>query len=416
MDADGDAVITWASFGQDGNGYAVMARRYSSTGAASSEFQVNEMTGGFQFRPWVEASASGAFVVTWQGHDGASNGIFARRFSSTGAAIGGEFQVNTYSLYQQTRPALAADPAGNFVVVWQQEDLDGGDDDVFGRRFSNNGVAVASEFRVNTFTTGVQSNPVIAVEDDGDFVVVWQRLDPAYHDVFAQRFSSSGTTVGGEFRVNLVTSLHQRYPLIDTDAAGGFIVTWQSNWPDADGSGEAVIARRFSSAGAAIGGEFRVNEYSPNAQVRPWIRVEPDGEFLVVWTSPWDDPFESGGIIGRLFTADAVPLNREFQINSYTPSIQNRPAVAAGGGRFVVAWQSLSQDGEGYGVFAQRLASILPLDVDGNFVVDALTDTILALRYVFGFRGNTLITGAVGPNCTRCDAPSIEAYLSDLAN
>ena len=57
-----------------------------------------------------------------------------------------------------------------------------------------------------------------------------------------------------------------------------------------------------------------------------------------------------------------------------------------------------------------------PTDVDGNFLVDPLTDTLLTLRYAFGFRGNTLITGAVGANCTRCDAPSIEAYLLDLAN
>jgi hypothetical protein len=35
-------------------------------------------------------------------------------------------------------------------------------------------------------------------------------------------------------------------------------------------------------------------------------------------------------------------------------------------------------------------------DVDGNGVVDRLTDTLLALRHAFGFRGATLIAGAVG--------------------
>ena len=45
-------------------------------------------------------------------------------------------------------------------------------------------------------------------------------------------------------------------------------------------------------------------------------------------------------------------------------------------------------------------------------MTDPLTDGLLVLRYLFGFTGDTLITGAVGANCTRCDAPSIEAYLA----
>jgi hypothetical protein len=43
-----------------------------------------------------------------------------------------------------------------------------------------------------------------------------------------------------------------------------------------------------------------------------------------------------------------------------------------------------------------------------------LTDGLLLLRFGFGFSGNTLINGAVGPGCTRCDAASITAYLQSL--
>jgi hypothetical protein len=54
------------------------------------------------------------------------------------------------------------------------------------------------------------------------------------------------------------------------------------------------------------------------------------------------------------------------------------------------------------------------LDIDGNGAADALTDGILILRYLFGFSGATLIDGAVAPDCTRCTAPEIEAYLENL--
>jgi hypothetical protein len=53
-------------------------------------------------------------------------------------------------------------------------------------------------------------------------------------------------------------------------------------------------------------------------------------------------------------------------------------------------------------------------DIDGNGQPDALTDGILILRYLFGFRGATLIDGAVAPDCTRCTAPEIEAYIQGL--
>ncbi len=51
-------------------------------------------------------------------------------------------------------------------------------------------------------------------------------------------------------------------------------------------------------------------------------------------------------------------------------------------------------------------------DIDGNGTVDALTDGLLILRYLFNFRGDTLINGVVGANATRTTASDIEGYLS----
>ena len=46
--------------------------------------------------------------------------------------------------------------------------------------------------------------------------------------------------------------------------------------------------------------------------------------------------------------------------------------------------------------------------------LEPLTDGLLVLRLLFGFTGATLISGAVGAGCTRCDATSILAYLEPL--
>ena len=53
-------------------------------------------------------------------------------------------------------------------------------------------------------------------------------------------------------------------------------------------------------------------------------------------------------------------------------------------------------------------------DIDDNGVVEPLTDGLLLLRYAFGFRGATLVTGALAVNCVRCGAAAIEAYIQGL--
>ena len=54
------------------------------------------------------------------------------------------------------------------------------------------------------------------------------------------------------------------------------------------------------------------------------------------------------------------------------------------------------------------------IDIDGNGSVDALTDGLLILRYMFGLRGNALIGGAMGANASRTTALAIESYLQSL--
>ena len=53
------------------------------------------------------------------------------------------------------------------------------------------------------------------------------------------------------------------------------------------------------------------------------------------------------------------------------------------------------------------------LDIDGNGQVDALTDGILVMRYLFGLRGTTLTQSALGVGATRSGA-QIESYLQSL--
>ena len=59
------------------------------------------------------------------------------------------------------------------------------------------------------------------------------------------------------------------------------------------------------------------------------------------------------------------------------------------------------------------LASIQSVnDIDGDGTTKPLTDGLLLLRYLFGFRGDALIQGAVDAGATRQTAAAIEAYIA----
>jgi hypothetical protein len=177
----------------------------------------------------------------------------------------------------------------------------------------------------------------------------------------------------------------------------------------------AIFARRFNALGGPQSDDFLVNQYTLNNQQIPSVAVDDDGDFVIAWESQFEDG-SMYGVFARAFDATGAAIGTEFQVNAYTEERQNRPAAAVDGkGSFVVVWQSYFQDGAGAGVFGQRFASLVALDVDGNGVFDALTDALLILRFGFGFSGQTLITGAVGTGCTRCDAPSISAYLQSMS-
>jgi len=52
-------------------------------------------------------------------------------------------------------------------------------------------------------------------------------------------------------------------------------------------------------------------------------------------------------------------------------------------------------------------------DIDGNGVVDALTDGLMLLRALFGLSGDNVITGAIGNEATRVSASDVATYISD---
>ncbi|MBI1347830.1 hypothetical protein GC163_16260 [bacterium] len=380
-DADGDFVVTWSSNAQDGSLYGIFAQRYNAAGVAQgSEFQVNTYTTDNQRFAAVAMDADGDFVVTWTsyGQDGSNGGIFAQRYNAAGVAQGSEFQVNTYTTGNQQYSTVAMDADGDFVVTWTSSGQDGSSGGIFAQRYNAAGVAQGSEFQVNTYTTSSQGSSTVAMDADGDFVITWTSLgqDGSGYGVFAQRYNTAGVAQGSEFQVNTSTLNQQRYSSVAMDADGDFVVTWSSL--NQDGSNYGIFAQRYNAAGVAQGSEFQVNTYTTNSQTLSRVAMDADGDFVITWMSSGQDG-SNYGIFAQQYSAAGVAQGSEFRVNTYTTSNQLASAVTMDAdGDFVVIWMSFGQDGDTNGIFAQRYdestdtagPTVTDLLVDGNHVAE----------------------------------------------
>jgi hypothetical protein len=363
-DASGNFVVVWEGRNQDGTFASIFGQRFAASGTrVGSEFEINSYTTDSQRFPSVASDTNGNFVVVWMGagQDGSGYGVFGHRFAASGAPLGGEFQVNSFTTGNQRFPTVASDPNGNFVVVWESEGADGDGYGVFGQRFNATGTRLGSEFRVNSYTTTDQRRPAVTVDPSGNFVVVWTSRGGGgtdnYFTIAGRRYDASGTPLASEFQVNSYTTGDQDRARVAFNRYGEFVVVWIS-YGGQDGSGSGIFGQFYDPTGTPYGSEFQVNTYTPGHQLVPRVASDEGGSFVVVWASQFADG--SGyGIAGQ--GLDALgPQGAEFQINSYTTGLQMSPAIARSpDGDFVVAWYSNGPDGDTFGIFAQKYGDII---------------------------------------------------------
>ena len=346
-------VVAWVSMGQDGNAPGVFARRYIDGAAQGSPFQVNTYTTSSQNYPAVAADGSGRFVVVWASYQGLSaHEIFGQRHNADGTRFGTEFRINTYTTHVQGDPAIAMGDDGSMVITWSGRGSGDSDGGVFGRRFDAAGAPLGDDFAVNSYTTGGQFRPAVAMDGIGRFVVVWESLgqDGSNSGVFGQRFAANGAKLGPEFRVSGATTGDQAYPAVAARANGDFVFAWNS----ADGQGNGVFSRFWpASTGGTFGPEFRLNSFTTAHQQKPRVAWDAGGNMVAVWESEQLDG-SVFGIAGRRFNASLEPESDDFVVNAYTPGQQLGPAVALNSARhFYVTW--VRSDGDGLGIWAQRM-------------------------------------------------------------
>lgn len=332
--------------------------------------QINDNTVTFQSNPVVVALTDGGFLASWSGYqpqmgeDYDDTDIYMQRYDADGLKQGEETRVNIFTDNRQEKPSITTLNDGGFVVTWESLNQDGSGYGIYAQRYDHSGVAQGGEFRVNSITSGTQERPSITTLKNGDFVVTWTwdfyNLDGNNEGIYMQRYMANGVKQGDNFLVSDPKSLViPKNPASDSAITalndGGFVVTW--TYIEKDGSREGIYAQIFNSEGVKQGSEFRVNDYTDNAQYGSSVAALTGGGFVVSWSSRYQDG--SGyGIYAQRYDSSGVASGSEFRVNTYTESYQiNSSVTSLTDGGFVVSWSSLAEDGSGWGIYAQRYDS-----------------------------------------------------------
>jgi hypothetical protein len=381
MDAEGNFVVVWNSYRQDGDSGGVFAQRFDSNCAPiGPEFQVNITAADNQTNPSAAMNGAGDLVVVWQGRGASEEEIFAQRFDPNGKRVGAEFRINTYTDDSQLYPSVAVHDDGSFAVVWESQNIpeDNNNTSICAQLFDSSGNAVGSEFIIND-TPGRCRYPDVAMDANGNFAVAWLR-DATTNSIMARLYNHDAVAAEGPRQVNTEDFSTLTRPSIAMNSAGRFIIAWDGH-PEL-GSLDDIHARLYMPSGSPREPQFTANTTRAGAQQNPKVAINSQGEFVIVWNSETGLGSTERDIFGQRFDSSCTTIGDEFQVNTFTGGDQRYADVALREtGAFVTVWQSDEQDGSGFGIFGQIVPAVGSADFTGDGIVNFRDFCILAAEW-----------------------------------
>ena len=322
----------------------------------------------------VASTANGDYVIVWSGSDAAGNQtVYAQRFDFSGAMIGDPINVSSGLTTGDNHSAsIAMDDAGNFVVVWTNQtgntvSADGTPSSIYFQRFDANGEMIGGAELVNVggFSGGAQLNADVSVNSSGAFAITWHGENVGItSDAFVSVYDANGVSALGPQTVNGSGQLQENVSSVIADD-GSVYVVWDN--------GPNIHARFIDSAGT-LGNELMIPFDMGESEARHGS-VDFDNTtgmlalaYQVQIGGQWETRLQ---IVDPAAPAnDATPFANQTLIGD-----QENPTVSFGDdGTLLLTWEG-NGAGDVDGVFGRRF--IIATDEFGDSYAQAISDEFL---------------------------------------
>jgi membrane protein implicated in regulation of membrane protease activity len=337
----------------------IQGRARSSTGAFGKVRDLSEPGGN---APEMAMDTAGNVLIVWVRSDGTNLRVEAR----VRPAVGVLGPVETLSKAGQDAgiPQVAVDADGNALVVWRR--YDGSYWRIQGRTRSAAGVLGP----VETFSKAGQDAdiPRVAMDAGGNALVVWRRYDGSHWRVQGRSRSAAGV-VGPV--VNLSQALQNaEHPQVAMDGDGDALIVWRNE------TTEQIEARGRSAAGV-LGQRQALSKTGGSAE-RPRIAMLSDGNALVVW-------YRYDGSYWRVQGRTRSAAGSYGQVKNFSPAGQGglHPRVALdGSGNAVISWRGYPGGNVIMQARTRTVAGVLgpvqDISEPGNYTVGAIPEVAMS--------------------------------------
>ena len=241
---DGSVLLVWSDVDIAGE-INVNGQRVSSSGVPlGGRLQINEtpMIGSIYPSTNVQALKlnDGSVVVTWMtlgSH--VAPVLYGRKMEAGSLEPGEQFRIASAADYViEPCHSMSALADGGFVVCWN---VDSG---IVAQRFDHLCQSVGPAFDMvnGYYNFSFADSFNMTTLANGDLLVVWD----TYAGINVRRFDAAGQALGDKLQVN--TNLHHKYhPVVTALPDGGFVIAWESTWPDS-----GIYSQRFDANGNAV--------------------------------------------------------------------------------------------------------------------------------------------------------------------
>ncbi|QLH41741.1 MAG: hypothetical protein HWD59_02765 [Coxiellaceae bacterium] len=370
---NGNVFTTYTSANLDGLGDAVAACIIDANqNIVVSPFLVNQNTSSSQNRSKIIKLANGDVMIVWMSYlqDGSGDGVYYRVFAANGTALTDETIMNDVTSGNQDFPSIQLSNDGSYFTVAYMDDHDGNGARIYARNFNaNNYQPLAASFRVDQASSGQQLYPHCVALPDNRMAIGWINQSSGGATSINMQIIDNNNTLG--LANDLVVSDNASdiaqsdlYGTLVNDENANMRLLWTWTSYNQTETSNNVLARLMNVDGSIDSNEppYQVNTISQGNQYQA-TSIQLDGQNGNVFQVFTCDQNGSDDIcaIYRGLGNNSTVYEPEFVVIGGTLS-QNTPyAIAQSIYGADVFWQNNNpaQDLSGYGLYGASFA-ILP--------------------------------------------------------
>lgn len=314
-----------------------------AAGAGGGGWQVATLVeldaAGDAYAPQVVLDGNGNALAVWYQSDGAVLNIWANRFvAATG--WGNPELIETDDSGDAVDPRIAMDANGDAVVVWQQSD--GTRNNIWANRFTTaSGWDVAELIEADD--AGDATDPRVAVDSSGNAVAVWQHDDGTRFNIRANRYAA-GAGWGADQLIETDNAGAATRAAVASDGSGNAVAVWQQS----DGTRTNLWANRYTPGGGWAGATLIENDNVGHART-PAIALDVDGNAIAVWEQHDGTRYN---IQSNRYVAGSGWAGAELIETSNAGTARDAVVAMDGDGNAIAVWEQT--DGTRYNVVANR--------------------------------------------------------------